>query len=302
MQARKRNARDQRPPRRPPGQPTEGRRAEGARPRHSEPHPRQSEESSPRGGRRGNSRSSGRSTSIWLWGAHAVQAALDNPRRYISRLLVTSEAESRLKGSSANRPVAENVTPAALAALLPAGSVHQGLAALVKPLEVLDLSEVCEPAKGVRSVVLVLDQVTDPRNVGAILRSAAAFGVQAVVCTEAHAPPESGVLAKAASGALERVPFVRVSNLARALGTLAELGYWRVGLDSGATEVLRAENHTGAVALVLGAEGTGMRRLTAEQCDFRAKLATNAVTGATGSLNVSVAASVALYELARPAK
>jgi 23S rRNA (guanosine2251-2'-O)-methyltransferase len=186
-----------------------------------------------------------------------------------------------------------------IASLLPAGAVHQGLAALVKPLKSPDLSEACEPTQGLRTVVLVLDQVTDPRNVGAILRSAAAFGAKAVVATAAHSPPESGTLAKAASGALERVPFVRVPNLARALETLAELGYWRVGLDSGATETLAGAKHEGAVALVLGAEGSGMRRLTAKHCDFRAKLATHPVAGATGSLNVSVAASVALYELTR---
>jgi 23S rRNA (guanosine2251-2'-O)-methyltransferase len=210
--------------------------------------------------------------------------------------LATQEARERHRTELAGRE-AEAATVASISALLPAGAVHQGLAILAKPLESLELSEACEPKAQGRSIVLVLDQVTDPRNVGAILRSAAAFGVQAVVSTEAHAPPESGVLAKAASGALERVPFIRVPNLARVLGTLAELGYWRVGLDSAATDVLKAEKHTGAVALVLGAEGVGMRRLTAEHCDFRARLATSPVAGATGSLNVSVAASVALYEL-----
>ena len=135
-----------------------------------------------------------------------------------------------------------------------------------------------------------------------MLFRSAAFGVRAIVTPAAHSAPETGALAKAASGALERVPLVRVSNLARALTQLADLGYWRIGLDSGATKNLRAENHQGHIALVLGAEGSGMRRLTAEHCDEHATLATNPVSGATGSLNVSVAASVALYEFARGAR
>ncbi len=254
-----------------------------------------------RGGRRlgrRQARSAGRNASVWIWGSHAALAALDNPLRQIERVLATQEARARHREVLGEHPV-EDASPASIAALLPAGAVHQGLAILVTPLELQEISEVCQPSTESRSIVLVLDQVTDPRNVGAILRSAAAFGVQAVVSTEAHAPPESGTLAKAASGALERVPYVRVSNLARALDDLAKLGYWRVGLDSEAKDVLKAEKHTGAVVVVLGAEGTGMRRLTAEHCDFRARLSTNPVPGATGSLNVSVAASVALYELSR---
>lgn len=241
--------------------------------------------------------------SVWLWGSHATLAALSNPARSISRLLLADEAQGRhgreLGGPQGRQLEPEMVSPGQIASLLPSGSVHQGIAALVKPLDNPDLAEAAEPARGEQAVVLLLDQVTDPRNVGAILRSAAAFGVRAVVATAAHSPPESGALAKAASGALERVPFVRVPNLSRALDLLAELGYWRVGLNSAAPETLDGAKHSGAVALVLGAEGGGMRRLTSEHCDFRARLATYPVPGATGSLNVSVAASVALYELTR---
>lgn len=237
---------------------------------------------------------------MWIWGNHAVVAALANPDRVLQRIVVTNETAPTLPPLPRSAPEPENLSPGALGALLPAGAVHQGLALLSKPLENLDITEACEVSREARrSVVLVLDQVTDPRNVGAILRSAAAFGVRAIVTPAAHSAPETGALAKAASGALERVPLVRVSNLARALDQLADLGYWRVGLDSEARKVLRAEDHPGHVALVLGAEGAGMRRLTAERCDERVKLVTNPAAGATGSLNVSVAASVALYEFAR---
>lgn len=241
--------------------------------------------------------------SLWLWGTHAAFAALHNPARIVTRILATEETLRKhagdLEGLPPDRPAPENVGPGAIGALLPAQSVHQGIAVLAKPLEPLGLKETCETLEGEKSLVLVLDQVTDPRNVGAILRSAAAFGVRAIVSPQAHTPAESGALAKAASGALERVPFVRVPNLARALGQLADLGYWRIGLDSDADQVLSAKGQGNAVALIFGAEGSGMRRLTAEHCDLRARLATRPVAGATGSLNVSVAAAVALYEFAR---
>lgn len=261
----------------------------------------------PHGRRAAGKQSSARGTgagpvggSVWIWGNHAVVAALANPDRVLQRIVVTNETAPTLPPLPRSAPEPENLSPGALGALLPAGAVHQGLALLSKPLENLDITEACEVSREARrSVVLVLDQVTDPRNVGAILRSAAAFGVRAIVTPAAHSAPETGALAKAASGALERVPLVRVSNLARALDQLADLGYWRVGLDSEARKVLRAEDHPGHVALVLGAEGAGMRRLTAERCDERVKLVTNPAAGATGSLNVSVAASVALYEFAR---
>ena len=238
------------------------------------------------------------SGAVWLYGSHSALAALANPARTIQRIVLAGEAAGRHSAAIAaerREPAPESVEAGALAALLPPGAVHQGIAVLAAPLSSPAMAEACAPRPGERSVVLVLDRVTDPRNIGAALRSAAAFGARAVVVPAAHTPPESGALAKAASGALEAVPLVRAANLARALDDLARLGYWRVGLDAGATEVLSGAAHAGDVVLVLGAEGAGLRRLTAEHCDFRVRLPTRG--GA--SLNVAAAATVALYELVR---
>jgi 23S rRNA (guanosine2251-2'-O)-methyltransferase len=181
--------------------------------------------------------------------------------------------------------------------LLPAGSVHQGIAALVEPLVPPDLLEICDAAESSgSSLLLILDQVTDPHNVGAILRSAAAFGAQAVVVTERNAATESGVLAKSASGALEHVPLVPVTNLARAMAQLKEAGFWCIGLGAEGGETLAEIDLSGRVALVLGAEGAGLRRLTRDNCDKLARLPTQ---GPIGQLNVSNAAAIALYEVAR---
>ena len=177
-------------------------------------------------------------------------------------------------------------------------AVHQGVALQVDPLPEPDLREVCLRIPDVRNMVIVLDRVTDPQNVGAILRSAAAFGARAVVTTDRHAPEVTGVLAKAASGGVEAVPLIRVVNLARALQELADLGYWRIGLEAAAERTLaRAAQGFRDVALVLGAEGEGLRRLTAENCDLQARLPIQ--TTVVDSLNVSNAAAIALYELAR---
>jgi 23S rRNA (guanosine2251-2'-O)-methyltransferase len=191
----------------------------------------------------------------------------------------------------------ETVERTRIEAVLPASAVHQGMALLAEPLPPIDFEAICEAQSQSRSRVIVLDQVEDPQNVGAILRSAAAFEALAVILTDRNAPPVSGALAKAASGALERVPLCRVPNLGRALERLAELGYWRVGLDAAGekplSEVLPGIRH---VALVLGAEGAGMRRLTAEKCDYLARLP---IAATAESLNVSAAAAIALYEAAR---
>jgi 23S rRNA (guanosine2251-2'-O)-methyltransferase len=249
--------------------------------------------------------------SIWLYGAHAVLAALANPRRRCRRLVLGPEAAGRhgprvralLAGRAARDPAQapplETLARDEIAPILPEGAVHQGLALLAAPLsqpalgEILAAAQASGPAQG-RAVVVVLDQVTDPRNVGAVLRSAAAFGARALIVTRRHAPPESGSLAKAASGALEHVPYLRVGNLARALEALKSGGFWCLGLSGEADRTLVQADPGGPIALVLGAEGTGLRRLTREACDVLARLPTQAPIDA---LNVSGAAAVALYEL-----
>lgn len=227
----------------------------------------------------------------WLFGLHAVSAALGNPRRKCHRLLTTAKAASQVPTDSPLKP--EIVDAATLSARLPAGAVHQGMALLANPLPELSIEDACRPTAP-DAVVVVLDQVTDPHNVGAILRSAAAFGAKAVVVTERRAPAATGTLAKAASGALEVVPIVTVTNLARALDQLAELGYWRVGLDERAVTSAAEAPLDGALALVLGAEGEGLRRLTRQKCDHLIRLPTQ---GPIASLNVSNAAAVALYAI-----
>ncbi len=215
---------------------------------------------------------------------------MTNPARRCRRLLVTPEAFDRLKPSDLTP---ELVDRSAIAAHLPAGTVHQGVALLAEPLPERTIAEVCTPACG---VVVVLDQVTDPRNVGAILRSAAAFGACALVVQRRHAPEEGGALAKAASGGLEVVPLIRATNLARAIDILKEIGYWCVGLDARAGQTLAALRLKQPVTLVMGAEGKGLRRLTAEGCDQLVRLP---IGSSVESLNVSNAAAIALYELSR---
>ncbi len=230
----------------------------------------------------------------WLYGTHPVLAALRNPHRRLRRLLLTEEAEAGLAGRlPATMPLgAERSDRARLDALLGRDAVHQGIALLADPLAIPPLDQVLQRP----GPLLVLDQVTDPRNVGAILRSAAAFGVAAVIVQDRNAPEETGTLAKAASGALETVPLMRAVNLARTLVALKAAGLWVVGLDAGGGTLDGAAFRQRRVALVLGAEGEGLRRLTRETCDEIAGLA---MPGGTESLNVSNAAAVALYELVR---
>jgi 23S rRNA (guanosine2251-2'-O)-methyltransferase len=240
----------------------------------------------------------------WLFGLHPIEAALRNPRRRPHRLLHTAEAaashDALLQLATARPQGAPRLEPVdrdTLARLLPPGAVHQGLALLAEPLPAVDIYEVCDGLAGAeQAALLVLDQVTDPHNVGAILRSAAAFGARAVICTERHAAAETGVLAKAASGALELVPLVAVTNLARAMETLKEAGVWCIGLAAEAEQPIAAANLAGKTAIVLGAEGSGLRRLTREHCDLLVHLPTQ---GPIAQLNVSNAAAVALYERAR---
>jgi 23S rRNA (guanosine2251-2'-O)-methyltransferase len=231
----------------------------------------------------------------WLYGQHAVDAALANPRRILRRLLATEEVAVHLPDMAALRP--ELVDRRTLDQMLP-GAVHQGLALLAEPLGEPDFDELIAATEH-DSLYLVLDQVTDPHNVGAILRSAAAFGAAAVIIQERHSPPISGTLAKAASGAVELVPLCRVVNLARALRDLRDAGVRSVGLDSEAGQDLADALLPGPLALVLGAEGEGLRRLVAETCDVLARLPTQATLA---SLNVSNAAAIALYAARLPSR
>lgn len=234
------------------------------------------------------------SDGIWLFGHHAVELALRNPRRHVRRLLATRESADRLAGL---RPDVEPtiLDRKALERNLPEGAVHQGVALLTKPLDQPDLDTLLEtlPAD---ALILVLDQVTDPHNVGAILRSAAVFGAAAVLVPRRHAPTETGALAKAASGALEHVPLVAAANLDRALQQLKQAGFWCIGFDAAADTPLASARLDGRIALVLGAEGAGLRRLTAKGCDLLVHLPTS---GPIGSLNVSNAAAVALYAVSQ---
>jgi 23S rRNA (guanosine2251-2'-O)-methyltransferase len=231
-------------------------------------------------------------TAVILYGWHTVTAALANPARRIRRLLTTENAARRLADEGLALPVeAELVRPDAIAARLSPDAVHQGLLAEADPLPAPDLESLT--AAG---IVLVLDQITDPHNVGAILRTAAAFAVAAVVTTARHSPEATGVLAKSASGALEIVPTVTVQNLARALAVLKEQGFLVVGLDSGAADDLAVIKLSSPLALVLGAEGKGLRQGTRASCE---KLARLDLPGAIKSLNVSNAAALALYIASR---
>jgi 23S rRNA (guanosine2251-2'-O)-methyltransferase len=229
---------------------------------------------------------------VVLYGWHTVTAALANPARRIRRLLATENAARRLADDGVILPIApELVRPDAIASRLTADAVHQGLLAEADPLPSPTLAELASAG-----IVVVLDQITDPHNVGAILRTAAAFAVAAIVTTARHSPEATGVLAKSASGALELVPLVIVQNLARALTEMRERGFLVVGLDSSAADELGSSGLSFPLALVLGAEGKGLRQGTRAVCDRLVRLA---LPGAIRSLNVSNAAALALYVASR---
>lgn len=226
-----------------------------------------------------------------IFGIHAVEAALANPQRVIRKLFLTDNAERRLHDTLATRQLAhEPVQPRDLDRRLGPDTVHQGALIEAAPLPEPTLAELSEGAEG--RPLIVLDQVTDPHNVGAILRSAAVFGAAGLVMTRRHSPPLDGALAKSASGALEHVPVSLVPNLARAVSDLKDLHFTVVGLDGDAMERLEDAPWPGRVALVLGAEGKGLRQLTRESCDRLVRVATD---GPFASLNVSNAAAVALH-------
>ena len=244
----------------------------------------------------------------WIYGTHAVSAALANPSRRLKRLLVTAHAAERLAprlddllAARDEDLVAEQAPRELLADILPEGAAHQGVALRTDPLEQPDLADLLRhwdcPAgaeSAAPNVVLALDQVTDPQNVGAILRSASAFGAAAVMAPRHHAAPESAALVKAASGAFEHLPYVQVANLARALETLKQADFLCLGMAAESDTALAAAEVGERLVVVLGGEGRGLRRLTRERCDRLVRLPTR---GPIGQLNVSAAAAVALYEV-----
>ncbi|MBA4353677.1 MAG: 23S rRNA (guanosine(2251)-2'-O)-methyltransferase RlmB [Novosphingobium sp.] len=245
---------------------------------------------------RGSGKGSGRGNggTVRLWGRHAIEAALTNPNRDAKKLWGTREAIQQLLDDNdaelpTNLPV-EYAQAADLGRLVAKDAPHQGLVLECAPLDDVALDDILEESEG--RTIVVLDSVTDPHNVGAILRSCAAFDVAALVTQDRNSPLESGTLAKSASGALETVPWVRVVNLARALERMAEEGYWRIGLDGNGKAVFPSALPAGPVVIVLGAEGEGLRHNVAQHCDSIARLP---IASAIESLNVSNAAAIALY-------
>lgn len=243
---------------------------------------------------------------LWLYGTHAVLAALANQARRCRRLLLTRDSRRALGerietawaagDHGAQAPPFEIVARAKIDALLPPGVVHQGLALQTEPLPAdMPVWLTAEPAPR-DAVLVVLDRVSDPRNLGAVLRAAAAFGARGVIVPDRHAPAASGTVAKAASGALEEIPLFRVANISRTLEALKARGFWCVGLDGAAEQSLATAALSGRVALVLGAEGAGLRRLTRARCDLLVRIPIHGRM--VDSLNLSTAAAVALYEIA----
>jgi len=230
----------------------------------------------------------------WIWGIHAVEAALANPARPVpKRLLATADRAKRLAPAVARAPFVQILEGADIARQLPAGAVHQGLALKIDEPEALSVYDLGTPAQG---LLVMFDQITDPQNIGAIFRSAAAFGARGAILQDRHAPALSGVLAKTAVGAIDKVPYARVVNLSRALEELADLGWRAVGLSGEAEQTLDQVLDGRPTVLVLGSEGEGVRRLVAEHCDVMGKIA---MPGGFESLNVSAAAAVALYEASK---
>lgn len=231
--------------------------------------------------------------SLYIYGHHAVRAALENPQRKINKLFLTANGAQELAETLARLNVRPEIKkPQELAALLPPDAVHQGMVLDCTPLREPDLADVAASGKP----LIVLDQVSDPRNVGAILRAAAVFGAGGIILPRRNSPPPAGTLAKTASGALEVVPLVSVTNLARALETLHKAGYMSVGLDERGAMLIGDVPRDRPLAIVMGAEGPGLRRLTRETCDMLARLPVADDAG-FATLNVATATAVTLYSV-----
>lgn len=237
----------------------------------------------------------------FVWGRHPVLAALANPaRKGTGRLLATPERAAELERNKLTHGhKIEQIEPQALDRMLPPGAVHQGLAFKVQPLEGVALEDIADSGAGEGGIIVMLDQLTDPQNVGAVFRSALAFGAKGIVVQDRHSPALAGALAKASAGATERLPCARVVNLSRALETLADMGWRAVGLDGSAEQTLEQALDDRPTVLVMGSEGDGLRRLVAEHCDVLAKIP---MPGGFESLNVSNAAAIALYEASKKQK
>ena len=246
--------------------------------------------------RKTSRKNSGTGEAPWLYGRHAVLAALANPARRCRRLVATSDMADALK--SVGGPAPDIMGRNDIAALLPQGAVHQGLAGRFDPLPETDLADALGPGSNQRRCLVMLDQVTDPQNVGAVLRSAAAFGIGAVIVQDRHSPALSGALAKAASGALETVPLIHVTNLSRALDAAKDAGFWTVGLTVDGAETLGETALPDRAVIVFGAEDSGLRRLVRDHCDHLVRIP---IGSGMESLNVAASAAVTLYEWARGA-
>jgi len=233
---------------------------------------------------------------LWLYGLHAVKAALANPDRKVKRAVLTTRAAEEIGPKLLGKVRHEIADGDTVSKPLPAGAVHQGVALQCDPLPKRDLEDILDMPSEKRRVIVIMDQISDPQNAGAILRTAAAFGVTAVIVQDRHAPPESGALAKAASGALDSIPYIQVVNISRALEQLGEREFWRVALAGDGDGPLKDVMPAGDVALVMGSEGAGIRRLVRENCDVSAFVP---IDSAMESLNVSNAAAIALYEIRR---
>jgi 23S rRNA (guanosine2251-2'-O)-methyltransferase len=249
--------------------------------------------------------SSGTPGSVMLWGRHAVAAALANPERQVDAIFYAGRAETSLQVIFQDLPAERRALlpePTELSApdinyMVPPDAVHQGLVAIARQLDNPSLEDLLDQlGETTNTLLVVLDQVTDPHNVGAVLRSAAAFGAAGLIVQTRHVPPADGVLAKSASGALELVPIVEVTNIARALDVLKLNGFWCVGLSGDGTVPISDARLESNVAMVLGAEGPGLRRLPRERCDLIARLPTES---SFGTLNISNAAAIAFYEMRR---
>jgi 23S rRNA (guanosine2251-2'-O)-methyltransferase len=240
----------------------------------------------------------------WLYGRHAVIAALGNEKRHCHQLLVSEEflkshgkeLNDTIKDSTRKRPQPQTVNKRELDQFFQ-GGVHQGIAAQVDPLQRRSLDDLILDSEDISdALIIALDQATDPQNIGAVLRSSAAFGAIGVIIPEKNSPEVTSSLAKAACGSLERIDFIQITNLSRSLDQLKDAGFWSVGLDGYADQTLSSIDMRGKTVIVMGNEGSGLRRLTKEKCDFLAKIP---ITQAVESLNLSNATAVTLYEIAR---